>query len=91
MLIAPVSKYEIDKALYSIIDLKDPGLDGSNACFIRTGWDVLKDDVYSAVLEFFYTSKLHLPVNCTSVTLVTKVSKPSHIKEYRPIACCSLI
>lgn len=30
-------------------------------------------------------------VNCTSVTLVPKISNPCRIKDFRPIACCSVL
>ncbi|WMV34807.1 hypothetical protein MTR67_028192 [Solanum verrucosum] len=44
-----------------------------------------------AIKEFFQSGKLYRPVNCTVITLVPKNSSPVNIKEYRPIACCTII
>lgn len=90
-MIEPVTNAEIDNALKSINDLKAPGLDGFNVVIFKKGWHVLKDKVYATVQEFFLLGKLYKPVNCATITLVPKVSQPSYAKEYRPIACCSLV
>ncbi|XP_021750486.1 uncharacterized protein LOC110716169 [Chenopodium quinoa] len=34
---------------------------------------------------------LKLTKSCTTLTLVPKVQNPSYVKEYRPIACCTLV
>lgn len=41
--------------------------------------------------EFFETGRLYKDVSCTAITLVPKVSTPTHVKDYRLIACCSTI
>lgn len=52
---------------------------------------MLKHDVCEVVREFFTTGKMFKAINCTAVTLLPKVPNPSTIKEYRPIACCSVL
>ncbi|XP_056688387.1 uncharacterized protein [Spinacia oleracea] len=47
--------------------------------------------VVRQVLEFFETSKLLKQVNNTVVTLILKIQNPTSVKDYRPIACCSVI
>ncbi|XP_055814243.1 uncharacterized protein LOC129883649 [Solanum dulcamara] len=49
------------------------------------------EDIYEAVKEFFNTGKLYKDVNCTAVTLLPKVPNLSNIREYRPIACCTIL
>lgn len=45
----------------------------------------------AAAKEFFTLGKLHKAINFTTVTLLPKVPNPSSIKEYRPIACCTVL
>lgn len=70
---------------YLVIQLCAPGIDGFNALFFKKAWPAVKGDIYDAVKEFFATK------NCTTITLVPKVQNPSYVKEYRPIACCTLV
>uniref|UniRef100_A0A1U7VD07 Uncharacterized protein LOC104212194 n=1 Tax=Nicotiana sylvestris TaxID=4096 RepID=A0A1U7VD07_NICSY len=54
-------------------------------------WPIVKDEVTGAVMEFFTTGKLYRAINCTAITLVPKVPKPKTIKEFRTIACCTIL
>ena len=40
---------------------------------------------------FFTTGKLHKAFNCTLVSLIPKAQYPKTVKEYRPIACCTVM
>lgn len=42
-------------------------------------------------MEFFQTQVMDKAINCISVTLVPKVISPSSVREYRPIACCTVV
>nr|XP_043623020.1 uncharacterized protein LOC122594653 [Erigeron canadensis] len=44
-----------------------------------------------AVQEFFSTGKLLGEINATTIALIPKVSTPSKVSEFRPIACCNVI
>ncbi|XP_060200470.1 uncharacterized protein LOC132628726 [Lycium barbarum] len=70
---------------------KSPGIDGFNAEFFKSHWDTLGREVTDSILQFFSFGKLLKGVNITTVTLVPKVSAPTHVKEYRPIACCTTL
>ncbi|XP_056685650.1 uncharacterized protein [Spinacia oleracea] len=45
----------------------------------------------AAVKEFFDTGKMLRKINNTSVTLIPKVQNATSIKDFRPIACCSIV
>lgn len=90
-LIAPVSQQEIDIALFGIDDSKAPGIDGLNSVFFKKAWPVIKQYIYEAVWYFFESGSMAKQWNCTTITLVPKISQPSYAKEYRPIACCTVL
>lgn len=90
-LCSPVTHGEIDAALSSIDDSKAPGLDGFNSVFFKKAWHLIKAYVYRAVQFFFQSKQMYMGVNCTSITLVSKLVNASHVKDFRPIACCTLL
>ncbi|WMV30837.1 hypothetical protein MTR67_024222 [Solanum verrucosum] len=54
-------------------------------------WPIIKHDIVQAVQDFFSTGKLYRAINCTVVTLVPKLECPSTVKDFRPIACCTVM
>ena len=90
-LIAPVTTEEIDNALKSIDDNKAPGIDGYNSFFFKKVWVNIKSQVYQAIWNFFDSGVFPASINYTLITLVPKVANPSSVKEYRPIACCTVL
>lgn len=72
-------------------DDKAQGVYGYNVVFFKKAWLVIKQDINEAVMEFFMTGKLYKAVNYTVVTLLPKVPNPSNTKEYRSIACCTVL
>lgn len=88
---AEVTEKEIYDGFCSIGDDKAPGVDGYNVVFYKKAWPINKHDINEAVSKFFKTSKLYKAVNCTYLTLLPKVPNPSNIREYRPIACCTVL
>lgn len=91
-LVREVSNEEIiDNALAEIDNDKSPGLDGFNSYFFKKSWEVLKHDIYAGIKEFFSNSFMHKPLNCTVVTLIPKIHNATQVKDFRPIACCTVI
>ena len=80
------SREEVKQAVWACGIDKAPGFDGYNFKFIREMWDVIKDDIYESVLEFFTTGKSARQLNVTWVTLIPKVENPTTIEKYRPIS-----
>ncbi|KAL2924549.1 hypothetical protein RDABS01_023077 [Bienertia sinuspersici] len=90
-LIRPISKQEIERAVWDIQVDKAPGIDGFNSLFFRKTWHLIKEDIFSAVEYFFEHAWIYYPVNSTTASLVPKIANPSFAKEFRPIACCSTL
>ncbi|XP_058726518.1 uncharacterized protein LOC131597876 [Vicia villosa] len=64
-----VTLSEIETALKGIGDLKSLGVDGYGAKFYKSSWNIIKEDVISAIQEFFSQGKMHSNFNKTVVTL----------------------
>lgn len=86
-----VTHNEIDRALFWIDDNKNSGLDGFNDLFFKKCWTIIKQDVYAGFVEFFHTGFIHHPINNTAITLLPKVVQATHVKDFRPISCCSVL
>lgn len=85
-----VSEMEIKEELFSMDDSKSPGVDGYTAGFFKKTWNIVKDDFVIAVQEFFQKGALLKVFNCTIITLVPKCPQPQSVREFRPIACCTV-
>lgn len=57
----------------------------------KQSWDVVQGDIVAAVTDFFTNGKMSKKFNITSVTLVPKVPNPTRVKDFRPIAYCSVV
>lgn len=90
-LLVPITKQEINDALNNINDSKAPGIDGFNSFFYKKSWNIIKDDIYRAVTEFFEKERLHKPINATIITLIPKTENATKAKDFRPIACCTVL
>ncbi|XP_009775039.1 uncharacterized protein [Nicotiana sylvestris] len=54
--------------------------------------EVIEDEeIVQAVQEFFITARMYKCINCTTITLVPKVNSPTTAREFRPIACCTVL
>nr|GFA75389.1 RNA-directed DNA polymerase, eukaryota, reverse transcriptase zinc-binding domain protein [Tanacetum cinerariifolium] len=65
---------------------KSPDTDGFSFLFLKSYWELLKEDVRNAVrcvLELFVIPR---GVNSFFITLIPKIANPIHIKDFRPIS-----
>lgn len=77
---------EVSKALEECGGDKAPSPDGFNFCFIKTGWDSLKDDLGVMLSEFHSRGRINKEMNATFLTLIPKVPNPVGLRDYRPIS-----
>lgn len=85
-LTAPFSHSEIDEAVASCDSSKAPGPDGFNFKFVKNAWEVIKEDVYNTVNEFWGSSRLPHGCNTAFIALIPKISTPESFKDFRPIS-----
>jgi hypothetical protein len=69
----PFTQQEIREAFSSMNKSSSPGPDGFGAFFFQTYWEIIKDDVSNAVLEFFNTNCIMPNFNSNTVVLIPKV------------------
>ncbi|PNX71458.1 ribonuclease H, partial [Trifolium pratense] len=77
---------EIKAAVFALNKDSAPGPDGFGASFFQHYWDIVKNDVFSAVLEFFTSSWILPGFNSNIIALLPKTPDASSIDQYRPIA-----
>ncbi|KAK1629097.1 hypothetical protein QYE76_003412 [Lolium multiflorum] len=82
---------EITHALFQIGAQKAPGPDGLPAQFFHKNWDILKDEIVSAVQSFFKTGIMPEGVNNSTIVLIPKTKNPSELKDFRPISLCNVL
>lgn len=86
MLITPISDLEIENAVSSCASDKAPGPDGFNFHFIKNSWDIMKDDIFRMVKEFWATARLPKGSNIAFIALIPKNESPEGFKDFRPIS-----
>lgn len=52
---------------------------------------MIKAHVYAAIHDFFNHDSLPAELNCNMITLVPKIPNLTYIKDFRPIACCTVL
>ncbi|XP_074300282.1 uncharacterized protein LOC141631521 [Silene latifolia] len=87
----PVTSNDVEKAFFSMKPNKSPGPDGFPPRFYQLYWDIIKDDITSAVLSFLNFGHLLPAWNNTHIVLIPKVDIPDHISQFRPISLCNVI
>ena len=82
---------EVKQALFDMAPSKAPGVDGFTAGFYQRHWDVVGEDITTAILSFLNGGELPVGLNDTAITLIPKVHHPQKISQYRPIALCPVL
>ncbi|KAH0721232.1 hypothetical protein KY290_006149 [Solanum tuberosum] len=77
-LLQPYTVMEVKAALFHIDSNKSPGPDGYGSGFFKAAWDIIGDDIVTAVLQFFTNGKLLKQLNATNIALIqqSRIGKP---------------
>ncbi|KAL0438678.1 UNVERIFIED_CONTAM: hypothetical protein Slati_2350800 [Sesamum latifolium] len=68
-----------------------PGPDGFSACFFKRAWNVVGNQVCTAVTNFFRSGRLLRQLNHCIIALVPKSDHSPTVADYRRISCCNVI
>ena len=90
-LLRPFVAEEVDFAFSQMHPLKSLGPNGFAACFYHKAWNIVRSEVYAAVLDFLNGSVFHGDINETYIALISKIKNPTHITEFRLISLCNVI
>nr|GEY66007.1 hypothetical protein [Tanacetum cinerariifolium] len=86
-----VSNEEIKSVMFNIGDDRALGPDGFSSVFFKKSWNIVGEDVCSAIKDFFHNGKLLKKINHTFLALILKVTNPTKVTDYQPISCCSVL
>ncbi|KAL0324583.1 UNVERIFIED_CONTAM: hypothetical protein Scaly_2425400 [Sesamum calycinum] len=81
---------EVREAVFSIDLDSVAGPDGFGAVFFHTCWEIISEDVFGAVTEFFRGVKMPKGFTATTISLIPKTASPTCWSEYRPISLCNV-
>ncbi|XP_071704828.1 uncharacterized protein [Rutidosis leptorrhynchoides] len=90
-MVRPVTNEEVKAAIFDIGDDKATGPDGYSLAFFKNAWDVVGNDVCSAIKAFFSNSQLLTEINHTIIALLPKNQHPGKVNDYRSISCCNVL
>lgn len=82
---------DIKAALVDVGNNKSLGLDSYTSYFFKKAWNLVGEDFYAAVLEFFESGQLLKHVNHTIVSLIPKNEHASTVGDFRLISCCNVL
>ncbi|GAU30882.1 hypothetical protein TSUD_15680 [Trifolium subterraneum] len=90
-LTAPITKVEIQQALFQMHPDKSLGPDGFNPAFYQRFWDQCGEDIFSAASNWLERGYFPTSLNETNICLIPKCDNPTSMKDLRPISLCNVM
>ncbi|GAU49881.1 hypothetical protein TSUD_408200 [Trifolium subterraneum] len=90
-LTGPLTKVEIQQALFQMHLDKSPGPDGFNPAFYWSFWEHCSDDIFSAASTWLERGYFPTSLNETNICLIPKCDNPTSMKDLRPISLCNVL
>ncbi|XP_075503965.1 uncharacterized protein LOC142541291 [Primulina tabacum] len=81
---------EVRATVFSIHPDSVAGPDGFSSAFFQHCWEIVHQDVFDAVLDFFRGSPLPQGFTATTITLIPKVAGAHAWSDFRPISLCNV-
>lgn len=85
------SDEEIRQDVFSMAPLKAPGVDGFQASFFQSHWDIVGPSVYRFVRDSLGGLPLDPNLNRTLLVLIPKIQNLERISQFRLISLCSAL
>ncbi|XP_073015629.1 uncharacterized protein [Primulina eburnea] len=81
---------EVRATVFSIHPDSVAGPDGFSSAFFQHCWEIVHQDVFGAVLDFFQGSPMPQGFTATTITLIPKVEGARAWSDFRPISLCNV-
>ncbi|GAU12587.1 hypothetical protein TSUD_131970 [Trifolium subterraneum] len=91
VLTTPITKVEIQQALFQMHPDKSPGPDGFNPAFYQRFWEQCSDYIFSAASTSLERGYFPTSLNETNICLIPKCDNPTSMKDLRPISLCNVL
>ncbi|GAU47759.1 hypothetical protein TSUD_387180 [Trifolium subterraneum] len=91
VLTAPITKVEIQQALFQMHPDKSPRPDGFNPTFYQRFWEQCSDDIFSVASTWLERGYFPTSLNETNICLIPKCDNPTSMKDLRPISLCNVL
>lgn len=86
-----VSEVEVKSAVFQFRGSKVPRPDSFSGLFCQKNWKIVSPGVFTVVKAFLKTCTFLSSLNQTDITLILKISNPTHAFEFRPINLCNFV
>ncbi|CAJ2637965.1 unnamed protein product [Trifolium pratense] len=91
LLMAPMTKIELQQALFQMHPDKSPGPDGFNPAFYQRFWEHCGDDIFVAASSWLDRGYFPSSLNETNICLIPKCDNPTLMKDLRHISLCNVL
>lgn len=85
-LIALFGDVEVREAIWECGSSKSPGPDDFNFKFLKTYWNLLKENVMRFLVEFHEQGVLPRESNASFTSLIPKVEDPQYLRKFMPMS-----
>ncbi|KAL2250164.1 UNVERIFIED_CONTAM: hypothetical protein Sindi_2490100 [Sesamum indicum] len=86
-----ITLLEIKETIFQISENKAPDPDGYSSGFFKIAWNVVGDQVYKVVIDFFSSGRMLRQLNYTIIAFMPKSYHSTSLADYLPISCCNVI
>ena len=90
-LLRPITKQDVWDVIFVMDNNKSSGPNGYNVFFFKKAWNIIGDDIFVAINEFFIIGKILKQINHAIIALILKTDHASQVNHFRPISCCNLL
>ncbi|GJY17363.1 putative RNA-directed DNA polymerase, eukaryota, reverse transcriptase zinc-binding domain protein [Tanacetum coccineum] len=82
----PITREEIKRSVWDCGGDRASSPDGFTFKFFTTFWNLIEEDVYRFVYEFFHTNRFPKGCNSSFIALIPKISCAKFVSDFRPIS-----